>query len=79
MVLQEEKEGDFIEREFSGGGVLGIGREGLFKNLAATGGNTRREYTVGPALGILIGPRDSVGGVLCICRDRTNVGGEENR
>ena len=43
MVLQEEKEGDFIERDLSGGGVLGIGREGLFKNLAATDVNTQRE------------------------------------
>ena len=59
------------------GGVVGIERGVVIKKLVATGGNTRREWTVGPALDVLVGLHDSVGGGLRIQRDRTKGGEEE--
>ena len=39
---------------------------GLVINLAETGGNTLREWTVGPAMEVSMGPHNGIGGELCV-------------
>ena len=62
MGFQEEREVGVREIEGRGGWGGRYREVGAIKNLVATVGNTQREWTVGPALDIWIGPCDSVGG-----------------